>query len=222
MGDKIPFGQLHSVGRRKVVMHHAHLIGNPVGLLRDGDLLFLDDALESQYQWLMLNENALYEKGIHVVLGISPGLARRHGRRPSSPLKSAELHDAFHAAMERESESEMDMARDGFMSFDEIRKALEIPFVYPANHGYNHLDMSGWEKDVLGAFRAFKVDVSCASAAFQYEGMENPDIFVFPYDLELPGARRWLANFGFKYVFGGPRSDRIEIEDLAALKDGRP
>ena len=47
MECKIPFGNRCGTSR-KVVLHHTHLIDDIEGLIEDGDMLFLDDALYSQ------------------------------------------------------------------------------------------------------------------------------------------------------------------------------
>ena len=217
MECKTPFGDRCGI-RRKLVLHHTHLIGDIEGLIEEGDMLFLDDALYSQYTWFYQNVYELMRKHVLVVLGISTDCVRSLEIAPRPIEKSAILHDRFHKYIGKDAVM-AEKARDGFMSWKEIGRMLEFPFVYPANHGHNHLNLNGWLKDLTGALASFMTDISIAQEILELHGM-GTDIFVFPYDSEPPGTRQWLRTNGFKYIFGGARSDRIEIEDLAARRHG--
>ena len=99
------------------------------------------------------------------------------------------------------------------MSWSEVQMSIALPNVYPANHGYNHLEFYGWREDVPGHANEFRKDVLMARRALEERGIST-DIFVYPYDLEMPTTRRWLGREGFRYVFGGEGTRRMEIETL--------
>ena len=217
MECKIPFGNRCGTSR-KVVLHHTHLIDDIEGLIEDGDMLFLDDALYSQYTWFYQNVYELMRKHVVVVLGISTDCVRSLEVAPRPIEKSAILHDRFHKYIGKDAIM-AEKARDGFMSWKEIGRMLEFPFVYPANHGHNHLNLREMGKDLTTLIGMFMKDISVSQEILELHGMDT-DIFVFPYDIDPPGTRQWLKTNGFRYIFGGTLSDRIEIEDLAAKRRG--
>ena len=63
------------VTRRRVVVHHTHLLGQRiVDFLHVNDIVFFDDCLFSQYNFIKDNENFFKEMTIDCVLGFSSGL----------------------------------------------------------------------------------------------------------------------------------------------------
>lgn len=198
---------LKSSGRR-VVMHQPHTVGNPMGRLNNGDLLFLDDCLYSQYLFLKEHGKKLLSRGIGVVLGLSSFLVRDNSCSPDFVSVSSELHDRIHSG---------DMtALNGFMSVQEVKELLKGENVFLAFHGGTHLNLELDESlgkgkiDIAGDFRK---DVSAGVGRLGELGFDT-DIFVYPYAYDFFISDRILKEFGFRYIFAGRNSRRIEIEDL--------
>jgi hypothetical protein len=189
-------------------MHQPHTVDNPMGRLKNGDLLFLDDCLYSQYVFMKGNDTELLERGVNVVLGLSSFIVRNVEDEPESISISSELHNRFHSG---------DMsALHGFMSIDDVRELLEMQNTYLAFHGGRHLNLESDARNGRGRIdiaRDFGCDISAGVERLHELGFDT-DIFVYPYAYDFFISDRILKEFGFRYVFAGRNSKRIEIERI--------
>ena len=206
MRRKPDFRSVLGASGRKVVMHQPHTVDNPMGRLQMGDLLFLDDCLYSQYAFMRERGDELLERGINVVLGLSSFLVRNGECEPVSMSVSSELHDRFHSG---------DMTSlCGFMSLGEIRELLGAQNTYLAFHGGRHLNLESDARSGRGKIDIatdFRGDISSGFGRLHELGFDT-DIFVYPYAYDFFVSDRILKEFGFRYIFAGRNSKRIEIE----------
>lgn len=193
---------------RKIVIHHTHLISNICEYLQDGDIVFFDDCLYSQYVFLKDNINWLINHRIICILGFSAMLFRA-AEKPIYGIKSAELHDRIHNGDKS--------ALAGFMSIAEIQELLTFSNIYLACHGSWHLDLQHMNLSKIDMFKAFNNDVVQAKKLFAIYGFIT-DIFVYPYAYDFFISDKILHNNGFKQIYAGKNSKRIEIEELISKK----
>lgn len=87
------------VGRRRVVIHHTHLLPSSwPSLLKKDDIVFFDDCLFSQWTFLKENTGVFTERGIDCVLGFSSGLyASEDDGQQIHDVESHVLHDICNA-----------------------------------------------------------------------------------------------------------------------------
>lgn len=142
---------------RKVVVHHTHLLPGLMQLLEPSDMLFFDDCLFSQWQFIMSNVQQLQSLGIECVLGLSTRLVRT-SQKPFCEV-SAKLHSRVHSG---------DMsALGGFMSISEIRQLLSFSNVRLAGHGAHHLDLRALSGSKLEQAKLFNADVKLMAQDLQ-------------------------------------------------------
>ena len=199
---KRSFGYILGHANRKLVMHEYDKHIDVLTLLQPNDILFLDDCVFSQYEFVNTHIVQLKALNITIVLGFSTRLHRNMNEYPTYDT-TANLHKKYHYG---------DMTSlNGFMTIQEIKELLSYDNVYIANHGANHLNLS--EYDYLQAYKKFKDDIDIAIADLDVYGIHT-NIFVYPYSYEIPLMSNYLKHNGYIHIFAGKSSKRISIEAL--------
>lgn len=190
--------------KRKIVIHHTHLIDDIMSLLKNDDVVFFDDCLYSQYLFIKNNIKSLQLKNITCILGFSTKIYRTHQK----PIieKSDILHNRIH-------NNDID-AYGGFMSLDEIRELLNFHNVYLAGHGARHLELEKTNLSKLNQTKLFNEDVKEMRQDLDNMGFDTY-MFIYPYDYYgLPCSQLILNLSGFKHIFNSYNNNRIYIEDV--------
>lgn len=105
-------------------------------------------------------------------------------------------------------------ALHGFMSVEEVHELLDLQNTYIAFHGGRHLSLESDVKNGMGKIDIamdFRMDISSGVKRFHDFGFDT-DIFVYPYAYDFFISDKILKEFGFRYIFAGRNSKRIEIE----------
>lgn len=192
------------INSRKIVIHHTHLIDDIMSLLNDNDLVFFDDCLYSQYLFIHQNKQQLQAKNINCILGFSTQIYRT----TQIPIieNSAILHDRVHA--------DDNTAFGGFMSLSELRELLCFDNIHLAGHSAKHLELEKITTSKLQQSQIFNKDITLMKKDLDALNL-NTDIFVYPYAYDdFPCAETIVRINGFRYIFAGKNSKRIEIETL--------
>lgn len=85
-------------GKRKVVIHETCFLKGIKDVLHDNDVLFFDDCLYSQYEFIRANIDDLKKRKIVCILGLSSRIVRE-SCVPIREASCAECHDAFHSGV---------------------------------------------------------------------------------------------------------------------------
>lgn len=199
-------------GRRRLVVHHTHLIPGLFWLFQPDDVVFFDDCLYSQYTFLAENVDRMAEIGVDCVLGLSPKAMRPDGSDGMRGIESWRLHEALNSQVR----SAIDIASGdylrGFMCESEVRDLLLRGNVHLALHGCCHLRLETVENRVEQA-RIFSDDVDSGVKMLGDFGFST-EIFVYPYAFEPFLGERTLRSRGFRWIFAGNKTRRIPVEEL--------
>lgn len=206
------FGEIYSQNRRKVVIHHTHLVPNIMDYLKPDDLVFFDDCLFSQYVFIKDNISNLKNKNIVCVLGCSPKAVRPNGATGWYDVESKTLHDEMNLEVVDAASNTTGKYINGFMSKNEIDELLVNDNVFLALHGCCHLKLETC-KDKFAQISKFEGDLASGIKLFDEFGYKT-DIFVYPYAYEPFLGNIILKRHGFRYVFAGTNSKRISLESL--------
>jgi hypothetical protein len=178
------------------------------GMFRPGDAVFFDDCLASQY--LFVRRHMPEMRGVRVVLGFSPGLARPDGAPPIEYMDSAAAHAAVNAAMRAPGDAPPDEIR-AFMSEAEVRE-LAAAGAEVALHGCMHLNLreTPGRTERLAAFRR---DAEDGARMLEAAGFA-PGAFVYPYAFCEDGYGYIVEKLGFREQYARPGAYRIAVENL--------
>ena len=109
-------------------------------------------------------DNIQAMRGIRIVMGFSPGLARPSAFSPIQFIESHTVHAAVNKVMSSPGDAPPDEIR-AFMSVDEVRELLEIDGVEIAMHGCMHLKLEAIANRT-SRLLAFKQDIEDGTALF--------------------------------------------------------
>jgi len=194
---------------RRIVVHHCRPGSVSPGLFTPGDAVFFDDCLWSQYRFVLDNVKSM--RGVRVVMGFSPGLARPSGAAPIRFMESYKAHAAVNRAMSAPGDPPPDEIR-AFMSVDEVRELSEIDGVEIAMHGCMHLKL----EPVAGKARRlelFRRDAEAGAELFGRCGF-RAGVFVYPYAFCEDGYDYAVKRLGFRESYAKPGAYRIAVENL--------
>lgn len=201
---------------RRIVVHHCDGGFPPPALFRKGDVAFFDDCLLSQYRYLKDNLPAM--KGVRVVLGFSPGLARPPDAEPIWFMESQDAHRAVNAAMRRAGDAPPPEI-GAFMSAGEVLELAGTDGVEVAMHGCVHLRLED-EPSRTARLGLFRRDAEDGAALFRRYGLRLR-VFVYPYAFCEDGYELVLERLGFVETWGRPGAYRTAAEDMADERAGR-
>ena len=206
--------------RRRVVVHHTHLLKDQIcQLLKPKDLVFFDDCLFSQYVFIKDNLQKLQALEVDSILGFSSGLYASEDAEQMYAIESHVLHDACNNAIatledadhQRSTVNEM----CGFMKVSQLKELLCMPRMHLALHGCCHLNLRS-SSSAIQRLVAFKRDVDDGVCRLRDFNMQTR-MFVYPYVYAFPASDACLAKAGFADIVGN-RMFRMSVEDLACGK----
>lgn len=200
---------------RRIVVHRCGRDFPRPDLFKEGDVVFFDDCLYSQYRFFEENIAAL--SGVTAVFAFSPGLFRRDGQPPIDDVDSAEVHKAVNARVRTWLDPRPDQAR-AFMTAAELRSLARLGSVKIALHGCVHLRLEDVPNrtDRLVMFRQDARDAVRLAALHGFE----TDMFVYPYAFCEDGYEHVLRRLGFRETYARPGAYRIAVEDLSDERAG--
>ena len=162
-------------------------------------------------------DNIQAMRGVRIVMGFSPGLARPSAFSPIRFIESQAAHAAVNKAMSSPGDAPPDEIR-AFMSVDEVRELSEIDGVEIAMHGCMHLKLEAIANRT-SRLLAFKRDVEDGIALFnQYGFCQNT--FVYPYAFCEDGYDYIIRRFGFCEAYARPGVYRIAVENISNEHSG--
>ena len=209
------------VQRRRIVIHHTHLLGRRIiDFLHADDIVFFDDCLFSQYNFLKENHDFFEEMAVDCILGFSSGLYASERSKQIHEVESHILHDACNSKISTLVDA--DCLRDelpemaGFMKISQLKELLQLPFCYLALHGCCHLNLQN-EKNLLKKIQMFKLDLDSGCKRIVELGLKT-STYVYPYVYSFATSDSMLRHYRFSQVVGGSvdKIFRISIEDLVA------
>ena len=202
--------------RRRIVIHHTHMLGRRIiDFLHADDIVFFDDCLFSQYNFLKENRDFFENMSIDCILGFSSGLYANEDAIQVHAIESHILHDAcnakIHCLNDADHERNILQEMNGFMKISQIKELLEMPFCHLALHGCCHLKLEN-ENGLLNKLYCFKRDIK--------EGLErlksfdlSTSMYVYPYVYSFHSSDNILNSLGLHTIVGS-KTLRISIEDL--------
>lgn len=198
---------------RKIVIHHAY-DSKFIDVIRYGDVLFFDDCLYSQYEFIFNNLTKLIENDIQCVLGFSSGIHRPTSIMPISNIDSSILHAKLNSYVQRYKDIVIDdQILAGFMTIAEIKRLLSIKNIHIALHGCCHLNLKNISSKTQ-QMSIFSQDLSDGLICWKNIFGDFPHAYVFPYAYEPFLAQSILKRNNIYYSFAGNNTKRISIEDL--------
>ena len=205
--------------RRRVVVHHAHLLKDQIcQLLKPKDLVFFDDCLFSQYVFIKDNLQKLKALEVNCILGFSSGLYASEDAEQTYAVESHVLHNACNRCIKtledanrlRSSLYEM----KGFMKVSQLKELLSLDFCQLALHGCCHLDLQHQRSSVLQKMVLFKQDLDDGCQQLAELGLCT-SMYVYPYIYSLLASDSLLRQCGFTKIVGSQADSlRCSIEDL--------
>lgn len=193
-----------------------------IDFLHADDIVFFDDCLFSQYNFLRENHDFFEEMAIDCMLGFSSGLYASENAKQVHEVESYILHDACNSKISTLVDA--DCLRDelpemaGFMKISQLKELLQLPFCHLALHGCCHLNLQN-EKNLLKKIQMFKHDLDSGCERLNELGLVT-NTYVYPYVYSFATSDVALKRAGFKQVIGGlDKIFRITIEDLASSKN---
>lgn len=149
-------------------------------------------------------------RGVRVVLGFSPGLARPDALSPIEYMESAAAHAAVNAAMRAPGDEPPDEIR-AFMSEEEVRELAALG-AEVALHGCMHLNLRRL-RCRTERLREFRRDAEDGARMFEAAGFA-PGAFVYPYAFCEDGYGYIVKKLGFREQYARPGAYRIAAENL--------
>ena len=162
-------------------------------------------------------DNIQAMRGIRIVMGFSPGLARPSAFSPIQFIESRAAHAAVNKVMSSPGDAPPDEIR-AFMSADEVRELSEIDGVEIAMHGCMHLKLEAIANRT-SRLLAFKRDVEDGVALFNQYGF-CPNTFVYPYAFCEDGYDYIVRRFGFCEAYARQGAYRIAVENIGDEHSG--
>lgn len=199
---------------RKIVIHQAY-DNNLIKLIQCNDILFFDDCLYSQYQFVINNIDKLIHLKTKCIFGFSTALYRREGMDPLLEVDSHVLHEKLNSYVNTKYDIDInDSALAGFMTINELCQMKKYDNMRLALHGCCHLHLtnvrSKFEQSII-----FQKDLANGIEDWKKSFGENPGAYVFPYAYEPFLANTILKRNGILFSFAGNSTKRIQIEQLA-------
>lgn len=207
--------------KRRVVIHHTHLLGLKIlEHLNQNDLVFFDDCLYSQYLFIKENKQFFIDKNITCVLGFSSGLYSSEDEiNQTSDICSAILHNECNqyikSIIDANAFRHSLKSMSGFMKVSQIKELLSYSFCHLALHGCCHLNLDK-TKTFLDKTLIFKYDLKSGLKQLKQFNLST-DIFVYPYVQSFSISAKILMTNNFRYIFGS-KLKRYAIEDLIEKK----
>ena len=191
-----------------------------IDFLHADDIVFFDDCLFSQYDFIKDNESFFKDMAIDCVLGFSSGLYAAEDAEQVRDVESRILHDACNSRIYcledadnlRRTLKEM----NGFMKVSQIKELLEMPFCNLALHGCCHLKIEN-EKGLLNKLYSFKRDLREGLERLKSFGLMT-SMYVYPYVYSFTISDKILNSVGLPIIVGSTML-RHAIEDLVIGKD---
>lgn len=208
--------------KRRVVIHHTHLLGLKIlEHLNKNDLVFFDDCLYSQYLFIKNNIQFFLDKNIKCILGFSSGLyASEDEQNQISDVCSDVLHNECNLNIKTIIDADVFRhslkAMSGFMKISQIKELLSYDFCYLALHGCCHLNLDK-TKRFLDKTIIFKNDLKSGLKQLKHFDLSS-DVFVYPYVQSFSISDKILLANNFRYIFGS-KLKRYSIEDLISKKN---
>ena len=192
-----------------------------IDFLHEDDIVFFDDCLFSQYNFLKENQDFFEQTSIDCILGFSSGLYASENAKQVHEVGSHVLHDACNSRISTIVDA--DRLRDelleigGFMKISQLKELLQLPFCHLALHGCCHLNLQN-EKNLLKKIQMFKLDLDSGCKRLNELGLTTTT-HVYPYVYSFATSDIALKRAGFKQIIGGlDKIFRISIEDLVARR----
>ena len=192
--------------------------------LNDGDLVFFDDALYSQYQFIKKNIDELTHRRINCVVGVSPKLLRNKVFNGYNDIKSDLIHSFTNVMIKTKDDDIYDYVMNGLMTEDELKELDCMQNVYLALHGCCHLQLEQkYQESMVDALMIFKKDLDDGVQLFKDKFGYDPYIYVYPFAFAPTIFRCAVkANPNLIYMFACDGSYRRSIEDLMKYGDRAP